>query len=154
MAHSGKLFPVQQLARCWSGQKTWPNFPAKRYRWHCEGWEGSALHPAGLTAMCEFTGLVSGGMISWRSEDLGPTGQETIVEFQLKIPDPPSDLLLYQTQLYVAEVPQFLDPGGWEPFTPFAECAFVMNYGFLNLGWTLAPLGICGFTAEPWGGFP
>jgi hypothetical protein len=150
MAHSGRFFPVQQAARLWSGQHAWPNYPAKRYLWHCEGWEGSAVHPTVNACPCDFTDLITGGMISWRSENIGSAGQEVIVEFQLKIPDPPSPLLLFQTQIYVSEVPQFLDPGGWEPFTPFAQCAFVMNYGFMNPGWTLAPLGICGFTAEPW----
>lgn len=150
MAHSGKLWPVQQRARVFSGQKVWPNYPAKRYLWHCESWVGSALHPTVLEGVCEFTDLFTGGRASWRSDDLGPTGQVTIVEFSLTIPDPPSALLLFQCQLYVDEVPQFIDPGGWEPFTPFGECAAASTDGFLVTGWTLAPGGIYGFTAEPW----
>lgn len=150
MAQSGRLWPVQQYARIFSGQYIWPNFPAKRYIWGTEAWQGVAMHPAVITAVCEFTDDVSDGIARWRSEDLGPVGQVTIVELQLVIPDPPSAVLRFQPQIYVNNIPQIRDPIDYEPLAAFGDILLLNIDGYMNPGWDLAPAGQWGFSAERW----
>jgi len=154
MAQRGRLWPVQQMARIFSGQYVWPNFPARQYHWRCGGWVGSALHPDLTEAVCEFVGLISDSMCAWRSPNLGPIGmQETIAEMRLEIPPPSSELLIFSMQLYVDDQPQFND-SDWLAIDAFETFRVSDFSGHMIEGWLLKPSGSGGFDAVLWSDLP
>ena len=154
MAQRGRLWPVQQMARIFSGQFTWPNYPARQYHWRTDGWVGVALHPTLTEAVCDFVGLISPTMCAWRSPDLGPAGmQVTIAEMRLEIPDPPSEILKFSMQLYVDGAPQF-DDSDWLPLDPFEIFRLSSVAGHLADDWILSPSASFGFDAVLWSDLP
>lgn len=151
MAHKGKLWPVQQHARYFSGQKTWPNYPAKAYTYRSDGWQGTAAHPSQYQAiLCEFVGNVAPNRCRWQSQDLGPSPQVTVIALDIVIPDPPSDQVITYEHLWVDGVDQFDQTYPLVSLEWWEHAGYTANYGRAITGWTLWMTGAAGWDAVPY----
>lgn len=116
MAHKGRLWEVNQDARVFAGQKTWPNYPAKTYTFAVDSWIGA---PTGMpTSNIDLEPHAYSGAeigVEWRSELMIVDAQlvqilllvfkgETFIE-----PD-------YQFQIILNGVRQYADEP-WEGFS-------------------------------------
>lgn len=151
MAHKGKLWEVAQFARLWSGQSSWPNYPPKVWIFDCDGWLGSATHPA-VTNEIECVAQVWTGShyFWWRSDDLTPGFDSTVVGLRLEIPGGSSNLLHIRASLTVDGDEQYNSGWTWDDPTTFASFAFAADAGVMKSGWILKPSLIVHYVAKPY----
>lgn len=124
MAHVGRLWEVNQDGRIFAGQRNWPNYPAKTYRFSVDNWVGA---PTGMPTSNidltphEYSGIDIG--IEWRSELMIVDSQE--VEILLLVFHDTIFLEpYYQFQIILNGVRQYADA----PWNNFSN----LNWEFLG----------------------